>query len=63
MPRTPTSITTIMSGVRNMVASLTDFASVDTTVISATMTSVVDRMTSASNTYSTGPYTLMSTEP
>ena len=44
-------------------ASLTDFASVDTTVISATMTSVVDRMTSASNTYSTGPYTLMSTEP
>ena len=52
-----------MSGVRNMVASLTDFASVDTTVISATMTSVVDRMTSASNTYSTGPYTLMSTEP
>ena len=27
------------------------------------MTSVVDRMTSASNTYSTGPYTLMSTEP
>ena len=51
----PTSTTTIMSGVRYMPASFTDEASVDTTVMSMTMTSVVDTTTSASSRYSTGP--------
>ena len=49
MPRIPTSMTTIMSGVRYMPASFVVLARADTTVMSMTTSSVVDTTTSTSS--------------